>query len=340
MSFLKNKILLVLFTLIIVNSLIAKVKNTSWKENSFVVKQKNIATDNDFIVVAQDGSGNYSSIKDAINNCASFPYKKITIFIKNGTYKEKIKINEWNTNIILLGESKEKTIITYDDNFNKVNLGRNSTFYTYTLLIEANDVVLNNLSILNSSGDIGQAVALSVISDRVVVTNCKILGNQDTLYASGIGRQYYLNCYIEGTTDFIFGSATALFENCEIHSKKDAYITAASTPKDAEYGFVFKNCNLTSTSETTKVYLGRPWRIYAKTVFINCKFGKHIVPEGWHNWSKPEAEKTCFYAEYKNYGYGSNSTKRVSWAKEISEKQILKYTIINILGNSNWYENL
>lgn len=340
MSLLKKEIIKVLFILFLVNIMNARVLNSSSVVSDVVVKQQYTTTDNNFIVVAKDGSGNYLSIQDAINNCAAFPYKKTTIFIKNGTYKEKIRVNEWNTNIILVGESKENTIITYDDNFNKIGLGKNSTFYTYTLLVEANDIVLKNLTIENSSGDIGQAVALSIFSDRVVVTNCKIIGNQDTLYASGIGRQYYLNCYIEGTTDFIFGSATALFENCQIHSKKDSFITAASTPENAKYGFVFKNCNLTSSAETKKVFLGRPWRIYAKTVFITCKLGEHIVSEGWHNWSKPEAEKTCFYAEYENYGVGANSEKRVQWAKEISEKQIKNYTIINILGNSNWYENL
>ena len=239
----------------------------------------------------------------------------------------------------MVGESKENTIITYDDYFNKINLGRNSTFYTYTLLVEANDVILQNLTIENSSGDIGQAVALSVFSDRVVVDNCKIIGNQDTLYASGIGKQYYKNCYIEGTTDFIFGSATAFFDNCEIHSKKDSYITAASTPKEANFGYVFKNCNLSANTVTSKVYLGRPWRIYAKTVFINCILGNHILPEGWHNWSKPDAERTCFYAEYQNLGIGANNSKRVLWSRQLSKKEIKQYTITNILGNSNWYEN-
>lgn len=328
-----------LFMLFVVNIMNAKVLISSSVATDIVVKQQYTA-DNNFIVVAKDGSGNYSSIQDAINNCDAFPYKKITIFVKNGTYKEKIKVNEWNTNIILLGESKENTIITYDDYFNKIGLGKNSTFYTYTLLVEANDIVLKNLTIENSSGDIGQAVALSIFSNRVAVVNCKLLGNQDTLYASGIGKQYYLNCYIEGTTDFIFGGATALFENCQIHSKKNSFITAASTPENAKYGFVFKNCNLTSDPEITKVFLGRPWRIYAKTVYINCKLGKHVAPEGWNNWSKSNAEMTCFYAEYKNYGEGSNSKNRVTWAKDMSKKQAVKYKIDDILGKSNWYENL
>ena len=283
-------------------------------------------------VVSKDGTGDYTTIQAAINDTQSFPYERITIFVKNGIYKEKIKVHEWNTNISLIGESKENTIITYDDYFNKIGLGKNSTFYTYTMLVEANDFVLKNITIENASGDVGQAVALSIFSDRVAVIDCRILGNQDTLYASGTGKQYYKNCYIEGTTDFIFGSATAFFENCQIHSKKDSYITAASTPKDASYGYVFKDCNLTSNATTTKVFLGRPWRIYAKTVFINCKLGNHILPEGWHNWSKPDAEKTTFYAEYNSVGEGSSSDKRVSWSHQLSKCQAKKYTIKNCLG--------
>lgn len=283
-------------------------------------------------VVSKDGTGDYTTIQAAINDTQSFPYERITIFVKNGIYKEKIKVHEWNTNISLIGESKENTIITYDDYFNKIGLGKNSTFYTYTMLVEANDFVLKNITIENASGDVGQAVALSIFSDRVAVIDCRILGNQDTLYASGIGKQYYKNCYIEGTTDFIFGSATAYFDNCQIHSKKDSYIAAASTPKDASYGYVFKDCNLTSNATTTKVYLGRPWRIYAKTVFINCKLGSHILPEGWHNWSKPDAEKTTFYAEYNSVSEGSSSDKRVSWSHQLSKSQAKKYTIKNCLG--------
>ncbi len=315
-------------------------KYPKWKVKNGITALKQQQNDKYYVVVAQDGSGDYKTIQEAINNSKAFPYERITIFIKNGIYKEKIKIHEWNTNVSLIGESKEKTIITYDDYFNKLSLGRNSTFYTYTVLVEANDIILKNLTIENSSGDVGQAVALSVFSHRIVVVDCRLLGNQDTLYASGIGKQYYKNCYIEGTTDFIFGSATAFFENCEIHSKKDSYITAASTPKDSLFGYVFKDCNLTSNDVTSKVYLGRPWRIYAKTVFINCTLGKHILPEGWHNWSKIEAEKTSFYAEYENRGEGSNTESRVSWSHQLGKKDSKKYTRKNVLGNSNWYENI
>ncbi|WP_047550593.1 pectate lyase [Psychroserpens sp. Hel_I_66] len=298
------------------------------------------------MVVAQDGSGDYTSIVEAINNTKAFPYDRITIFIKNGVYKEKVKIHEWNQNLALVGESKEHTIITYDDYFNKIGLGRNSTFHTYTLLVEANNVILKNLTIENTSGEVGQAVALSVFSDEVAIVNCNLLGNQDTLYASGKGKQYYKDCYIEGTTDFIFGSATAFFENCQIHSKKNSYITAASTPKDSLFGYVFKDCKLTADKEVNEVYLGRPWRIYAQTVFINCDLGGHILPEGWHNWSKPEAEKTTFYGEYKNFGKSFKPEKRVSWSHQLKKHEAQKYSLKNVLGNdkktskTEWYENL
>ncbi len=310
--------------------------------NFFCVQSQ--VVNEDYIVVAQDGSGNYNSIQEAINSSKSFPYQRITIFIKNGVYKEKIKVHEWNNNLSFIGESKEKTIITFDDYFDKMQKGRNSTFYTYTMLIEADDTILKNLTIENSSGEVGQAVALSVFSNRVAVINCKILGHQDTLYASGKGKQYYKDCYIEGTTDFIFGSATAYFENCQIHSKSNSYITAASTPEGTAFGYVFNNCQLTSDEKATKVYLGRPWRIYAKTVFMNCNLGKHILAEGWHNWSKPEAEKTSFYAEYQNTGEGFQKEKRVNWSHQLSKKEAKKYTIKDILGETStnskkqWYE--
>ena len=285
-----------------------------------------------FITVAQDGTGDYTKIQDAVYACPAFPYEKVTVYIKNGTYNEKIRIPEWNTNVVLKGESKEKTIITFDDNFSKINLGRNSTFYTYTVLVEGDDFSASNLTIKNASGDRGQAIALSVVANRAKVSNCNILGNQDTLYLSGKeAKQYFVNCYIEGTTDFIFGSATTLFENCTIHSIKNSYITAASTPEGTAFGFVFKNCKLTAEPSANAVYLGRPWRIYAKTVFINCEMGNHIKSEGWENWSKPEAEKKAFYAEYNCSGEGFQPTKRVSWSHQLKKSEAAKYTTDNIL---------
>lgn len=293
-----------------------------------------------FFTVAQDGTGDFTKIQDAIYASPSFPYEKVTILIKNGTYNEKLRVPEWNNNLILFGESKEKTIITFDDNFSKINLGRNSTFYTSTLLVEADDFTAFNLTIKNASGDKGQAIALSVTGNRARITSCIISGNQDTLYLSGKNaKQYFRNCYIEGTTDFIFGGATALFENCVIHSIKSSYVTAASTPEGVAYGFVFKNCKLTAEPAAEAVYLGRPWRIYAKTVFIDCELGKHIKPEGWENWSKPDAEKKAFYAEYNNSGEGFQPKKRVSWSHQLTKTEAEQYSIENILKDTvaNWY---
>jgi len=285
------------------------------------------------ITVSQDGTGDYTSIQDAVNHSPAFPYQRIIINVKKGIYYEKVKIPEWNPNISLIGESKENTIITYDDYFNKINLGRNSTFYTQTILVEGDDFIAQNLTIKNTSGPVGQAVALALNANRALVSNCNILGNQDTLYVTGYDNKLYLkDCYIEGTTDFIFGSATVLFENCSIHFKSNSYATAASTPQNTAFGFVFKNCKLTGGENVTEAYLGRPWRIYAKTVFINCEIGNHIKPEGWDNWSKPEAEKSAFYAEYKCTGLGFQPSKRVSWSHLLTKSEAKKYTIENILG--------
>lgn len=325
-------------------------KYPNWKKNLesktiIPLKKSEVTLKDEFnIVVDQKGHGDFTTIQEAVNAAKSYPSQRITIVIKNGTYYEKVKIHAWNTSISFVGESREKTIITYDDYFNKINLGRNSTFYTYTVLVEGNDFFAKNITIKNSSGEVGQAVALNVNANRVVFSNCTFLGNQDTLYTSGEGtKNYFKDCYIEGTTDFIFGDATALFENCIIHSKKDSYITAASTPKDTAFGYVFKNCKLTADENVTKVYLGRPWRPFAKTVYINCEMDKHILPEGWHNWSKPEAEISSFYAEYKCTGEGFLPKTRVPWSHQLSDSEAKNYTIEKILdsGISNttkqWY---
>jgi pectinesterase len=294
---------------------------------------KNPIKDEFNVIVAQDGSGDFNTIQEAINASKAFPYQRITIFIKNGVYHEKVKIHSWNPKISLIGESREKTILMHDDHFNKINRGRNSTFYTYTVLVEGDDFIAKNLTIQNTSGEVGQAIALSVNANRVIISNCSLLGNQDTLYTSGERtKNYFRDCYIEGTTDFIFGNATVLFENCTINSKSNSYVTAASTDQNTAFGFVFKNCKLTGGENVTEAYLGRPWRIYAKTVFISCEMGNHIKPEGWHNWSNPEAEKTAFYAEYNCSGEGFQPEKRVAWSHQLKKSQANKYTIENCMG--------
>ena len=285
------------------------------------------------ITVSHDGTGDYTNIQSAIDACKAFPDQRIIIHIRNGIYNEKVVVPAWNNRISLIGENAEKTIISYGDYFGKINRGRNSTFYTYTFLVEADDFFAENLTFENSAGPVGQAVALHVNGNRCVFRNCHILGNQDTLYTEGSDkRQYFKECYIEGTTDFIFGSATVLFDDCVICCKDNSYITAASTAKGKRYGYVFMNCRLTAVKGVNKVYLGRPWRDYAKVVFISCELGNHILAEGWSDWAGTKRNKTAFYAEYGNTGSGSNVSERVSWSHQISKKKASKYTIKNILS--------
>ena len=277
----------------------------------------------DTLVVTRDGTGDYRNIQEAVEAVRAFMDYTVTIYIKNGTYKEKLVIPSWVKNVQLVGESAENTIITYDDHANIKKMG---TFRTYTLKVEGSSITFKNWTIENNAARLGQAVALHTEGDRLVFINCRFLGNQDTIYTGAKGtRLCFLNCYIEGTTDFIFGPSTALFHNCTIHSKANSYITAASTPKDIEVGYVFKNCKLTAAPDVDKVYLGRPWRPYAATVFINCEMGKHICPAGWDNWRNPENEKTARYAEYGNTGEGADNTNRVKWVKQLTRKDVAKY---------------
>ncbi|OAQ37916.1 pectin esterase [Pedobacter psychrophilus] len=296
--------------------------------------------------VAKDGSGDFKTIQEAINKVRDHSQQKVTIFIKNGVYHEKLVIPSWKKNIALIGESKEKTIITNDDYSGKDFPGGDftgnskfSTYTSYTVLIEAIDCSAENLTIQNTAGRVGQAVALMVEADRVVIKNCNILGNQDTLYIAKDGRNYFKDCYIEGTTDFIFGEATVVFENCTIKSLQNSYVTAASTTPLQKFGFVFLNCELVAAAGVNQVYLGRPWRPYAKTVFIKSNLGTHILPIGWDPWKGddmfPDKEKITFYAEYQNLGEGSNTSKRAFWSHHLKSAEAKKYTLKNIFCDWN-----
>jgi pectinesterase len=227
------------------------------------------------LTVAADGSGEYRTIQEAVLAVRDFMQVPAIISIKNGTYKEKLLIPSQKTNITLLGESKEGVIITYGDYSGDAN--KHSTYTSATVRVQGNDFTAKNLTFENSAGRVGQAVALHVEGDRATFRNCRLLGNQDTLFlAIENSRQYYQNCYIEGTTDFIFGSSTAVFEGCTIHSKTNSYITAASTWPRQPFGLVFLNCKLTAAPEATKVYLGRPWRPNARTVFLHTEATKPL----------------------------------------------------------------
>lgn len=290
----------------------------------------------DTIVVARDGTGEYRTVREAVESVLVFMDYTVTIYIKNGLYKEKLVIPSSVRNVQLVGESAEGTVITYDDH---ANIDRMGTFRTYTVRVDGNDIVFKNLTIENNATPLGQAVALHTEGDRLMFIGCRLLGNQDTVYTGREGaRLLFTDCYIEGTTDFIFGPATALFERCTIHSKRNSYITAASTPENVKFGYVFKGCKLTAAPGVTKVYLGRPWRPHASTTFLNCELGSHIRPAGWDNWRNPENEKTARYAEFGNTGAGAVTTGRVKWAKQLTSEEALRYTIENIFtDSSSWY---
>ncbi len=299
--------------------------------------------------VALDGSGDYRTIQEAINAVRDLSQQQVTIHIKKGIYHEKVVVPQWKSNIYLLGDDPAETIITNNDYSGKViptgkdAFGKDkfSTYTSYTLLVEGNNFKAENLTIENTSGRVGQAVALHVEADKCTFINCRLLGNQDTLYATNdTSRQLYQNCYIEGTTDFIFGAATAVFENCTLKSLTNSYITAASTTSKQKFGYVFFNCRLIADSGVKKVFLGRPWRPNAKVVYINCEMGAHILPEGWNNWGNMANEKTVFYGEYNSKGAGSTADNRVKWSKQLSAKELKDYTIKNIFsGSDDWEPN-
>jgi pectinesterase len=283
--------------------------------------------------IAKDGSGDYKYIQDAIDAMRVFPLAPITLYIKNGVYNEKIELPANNTDVTFIGESVEKTVITFNDYSGR---GKTNTFTSYTAKISGNRFVAENITFVNAAGPVGQALALYVDADKAVFKNCRFIGNQDTIYASGeSSRQYFLDCYIEGTTDFIFGPATAVFQSCTIKAKSNSYITAANTTEGKKFGFVFLDCKIVADSAVNKLYLGRPWRSFSKTVFIRSELPKQIAPEGWNNWGNPENEKTVFYAEYKNAGKGADYSQRVKWAKQLTEKEAKDYTVENIFFTAN-----
>ena len=291
-------------------------------------------------VVAKDGSGDFATVQEAINAVPDFRKNRTTIFIKQGTYKEKLILPASKTLVSFIGEDSAKTILTYDDYASKKNRfgEEKGTTGSSSFFVFGTDFYAENITFENSSGPVGQAVAVRVDGDRVVFKNCRFLGFQDTLYPHGEGsRQYYQNCYIEGTVDFIFGWSTAVFDHCEIYCKQEGYVTAASTRQDTNYGFVFLNCHITGSAAANSFFLGRPWRPYAQVVYINCQLDKLIKPAGWDNWRNPDNEKTAYFAEYGSKGPGANPKARVSWSHQLTKEEAAHYTVKEVLaGEDNW----
>ncbi len=292
--------------------------------------------------VAKDGSGDFKYIQDAIDAMRVYPLAPITLYIKNGVYNEKIELPANNTDVSFIGESIDKTIISFNDYSGR---GKLNTFTSYTAKISGNRFRAENISFVNSAGPVGQALALYVDADKAVFKNCRFIGHQDTIFASSENsRQYFTDCCIEGTTDFIFGPATAIFQRCTIRCKANSFITAANTPKEKRFGFVFLDCTITADSTVNKLFLGRPWRAYARTVFMRCSLPKQLAAAGWDNWNNAANEQTAFYAEYKNTGEGSSIAGRAAWTKQLSDKEAKDYTLDNIFNNgasadTAWYES-
>ena len=295
-------------------------------------------------IVAADGSGNYTTVRATIDAAPQFTHAGTgswTILVKPGTYRELIYIQREKRFISLVGEDAGKTILTFDlyNDYPAPDGKPLATFRTPTVMLDADDFTIENLTIANSAGPKGQALALRVDGDRAVFRRCRFLGWQDTILLNR-GRHYFEDCTIVGATDFIFGGATAYFERCHLHAAGSGYLTAASTPDDAPYGFVFSHCKITGETPGVKTYLGRPWRDYAQTVFLFTEMSAHVRAEGWDNWKKPHAEKVSRYSEFGSTGPGADPAARVAWAKPLAESAARTLTPQKILGGSDGWDPL
>jgi pectinesterase len=286
-------------------------------------------------VVAADGSGNFLTVQEAINAVPDFRKNETVILIKKGVYKEKLVLAGSKTNVVFLGEERNQTILTFDDFASKKNrfgeeMGTTGSTSCYLF---GDGFRAENITFENSAGPVGQAVAVRVDGDMVVFINCRFSGFQDTLYPHcEKSRQYYRNCTIEGSVDFIFGWSTAVFDHCTIVCKDHGYITAPSTNEGVQFGFVFLDCKITGSAAESSFYLGRPWRPFGKSAFLRCEMGGMIKPEGWHNWGKQEAETQSFFAEYGNTGAGASTTNRVGWSHQLTLEESTAYSPEKILG--------
>ncbi len=288
------------------------------------------------MVVAKDGTTRYSSIQSALDKVPLNSRDRTLIFVKNGVYNEKVWLYATKPNVSLIGESTEGVIISWDDYSGKTS--GMSTAQSYTFLVEGDDFYAENLTIENTAGNVGQAVAVHTTGDRQVFKNCRFLGFQDTYYAHK-KRQYNLDCYVEGATDFIFGDATTLFENSTINSVKGGqYITAPndtkliSTTESGEpfyHGLLFLDCLLTADEDVpaNSYYLGRPWGAPGSAVYINSTLGEHVKPEGWAEWNDNNHLNGTF-AEFENKkvtGELVETSKRVSWSRQLTAEEVESY---------------
>lgn len=298
------------------------------------------------IIVAKDGTGNYSTVQQAFNAVPNNSSSRTVIYIKNGTYKEVLTLESSKKNVTIIGQSTTGVKLTYDNYSSKINPATGNTYGTSgsaSTFIKAEGFYAQNIVFENSSGPVGQALAINITGDKSVFNSCRFLGRQDTWYAGNV-RSYLKNCYIEGTTDFIFGAATAFFDGCSIYTYGGTAITAASTESYVTYGFVFNNCTITGASGVSTL-LGRTWRPYAATAFVNSSLSSNISAAGWSNWGNSANNATARYREYGNTGAGASTSGRVSWSRLLTSaeaanyssfKTVLKTTYANSPVTDNW----
>lgn len=291
------------------------------------------------ITVAKGSGAQFATVQAAIDSIPSGGGERYIVQIAPGRYEERVTVPKDKPLVTLRGAEPHTTLITY-------KLGANApgedgqpigTGKTATVYMLAHDCVAENIAFENSFGEGSQALAMSAKGDRLIFRNCRFLGWQDTLYADG-GRQYYVNCHIEGHCDFIFGNATAFFEDCTIRCLSANYITAhGRTSADQTTGYVFRNCRIVTEDAGKGVYLGRPWRPYARVVYVDCRLDAGVRGEGWHNWKDPSREATVFYAEYGSKGPGANPAARVSWSRQLSEAEAAAFGREKFLaGDDGW----
>jgi len=284
------------------------------------------------IVVAQDGTGDYTLVQDAINAAPDSSEVPTVIFIKNGVYHEKLIVPNEKPNLTLIGEDVDSTVLTYNDrSLLTVEL---NTFTSHSVRVDASDIKFLNLTIQNPE-TASQAVALHGNGDRQTFAHCRILGWQDTYYSDMRSRNYFRDCFIEGRTDYIFGFGVALFDSCQIRSVMGAYVTAASTPRYYDFGMVFRNCRFNAAPGAGNYVLGRPWFDYARTVMLDCYESAELSAPGWNVWVSGR-DTTCFYAEYRCTGPGSDTSGRVAWSHQLKDSEAPEYTTENIFSADNF----
>ncbi len=286
------------------------------------------------VTVAADGSGDFKTIQMAIDHAPFVPAgQRLNIEIRPGIYKERLVVPQDRARTTFLGQDAATTVITAAMSAKEAG----GTFFSSTVDVQGGEFHAENITFENTFGVGSQAVALMIHSDRAEFRHCRFLGWQDTLYAA-TGRQYYKDCYIEGHVDFIFGNATAVFDNCEIHSRGDGYLTAQSrTSPELTTGFVFYHSRLTAANQTKGSYLGRPWRPYSRVVYIGCAMDAFIRPEGWNNWNDAKNETTAWYGEFGSSGPGAKPAERVGWSQQLTAQQAAAFgPEVFLRGDDGW----